>query len=188
MSILTEKLPDYIEVNNKKYPINSDFRHWIKVTGIVFGNDSEFKKLANVFCEVFSELPDAPAGEILSAVMSFYSPPQKINATENNKAGKRQYDFDYDAELIYSAFLQQYGIDLSCVKMHWWQFKALFDGLNDSTQFIKVVGYRSIKLSDIKDKEQKKYYRKMKQLYKLPDTRTQEEKEQAMNDMFEKMF
>jgi hypothetical protein len=64
----------------------------------------------------------------------------------------------------------------------------LFDGLNDSTQFIKVVGYRSIKLSDIKDKEQKKYYRKMKQLYKLPDTRTQEEKEQAMNDMFEKMF
>lgn len=43
--------------------------------------------------------------------------------------GERDFDYEQDAQEIYSAFWQTYQIDLFNVKMHWWQFSALFDGL-----------------------------------------------------------
>jgi hypothetical protein len=61
--------------------------------------------------------------------------------------------------------------------MHWWKFRTLFNGINENTLFSKITGYRSMNLEDIKDKEQKKYYEKMKRLYALPDNRTIEQKE-----------
>ena len=74
--------------------------------------------------------------------------------------------------------LKMIDIDLQETKyMHWWKFKALFDGLNENTEIVKIMGYRSINLSQIKDIEKRKYYKKMKRLYALPDMRTQEEKE-----------
>ena len=61
--------------------------------------------------------------------------------------------------------------------MHWWKFKALFDGLNENTEIVKIMGYRSVNLSQIKDSEKRNYYKKMKRLYAIPDMRSQEEKE-----------
>ena len=98
------------------------------------------------------------------------------------------FSFEHDSDMIYSAFYQQYNIDLSSAKMHWWQFKALFNGLSDTTQFIKVVGFRGVNLSEIKNNEMRKYYSKMKRIYKLPDNRSESEKEDALNAMFSASF
>ena len=46
------------------------------------------------------------------------------------------------------------------------------------------MGYRSIDLSKIKDKEQKAYYRKLKRDFALPDNRTEEEKERDFAEAF----
>jgi len=74
--------------------------------------------------------------------------------------------------------MQQYNIDLQEIKyMHWWKFKALFNGLAENTEIVKIMGYRAVNLSKIKDKEQKNFYKRMKKIYALPDTRSQEEKE-----------
>lgn len=188
MSLLTEKLPDSIIINDNKFPIKTDFRHWIKVTQIMMGQSSDIQKIADICSEVFCELPKASVKLVLNAVMDFYSPPRKVNLSGTDSKPKRQYDFEYDAELIYAAFLQQYGIDLTSTNMHWWKFKALFNTLDETTQFVKVIGYRSINLSEIKNKEQKKHYGKMKHIYRLPDSRTEEEKEEDMNNMIAKMF
>ena len=61
--------------------------------------------------------------------------------------------------------------------MHWWEFKALLQGLNDDTQFVKIMSYRAIDLGKIKDKEEKKRYKELQELYALPDMRTMEQKE-----------
>ena len=72
----------------------------------------------------------------------------------------------------------QYKIDLNSIKyLHWWKFKALFKSLNEKTQFVKIMGYRAMNLSKIKDKEMKSNYKRMQKLYALPDMRTEEEKE-----------
>ena len=39
------------------------------------------------------------------------------------------------------------------------------------------MGYRATDLSKIKDKDQKKYYREMQELYKIEEPLTEEEKE-----------
>ena len=126
--------------------------------------------------------------DALSAVFEFYSHDIQSKGNSKNHTEKRSFDFEYDAELIYSAFMQQYKIDLSEAQMHWWKFKSLFGGLSEDTHFVKVVQYRTMDLSKIKDKVQKKHYSKMKALYKLPDNRSEEQKEHSFSDMIEKMF
>ena len=46
------------------------------------------------------------------------------------------------------------------------------------------MGYRATELNTIKDKETKKFYKKMKKIYALPDMRTEEEKEYDFGEAF----
>ena len=81
--------------------------------------------------------------------------------------------------------MQQYGIDLQDIEyLHWWKFKALFNGLAENTQFVKIMGYRAMDISKIKDKKEKKRYRELQRLYALPDMRTEEEKEYDFAEAF----
>lgn len=101
------------------------------------------------------------------------------NKEKNNKSNNKQiYSYEFDDSYIYSAFLQQYNIDLQDIEyLHWWKFKALFEGLSKDTKIVEIMGYRAIDISKIKDKEEKARYKKLKKIYSLPDMRTAEEKE-----------
>ena len=98
---------------------------------------------------------------------------------ENGNTNKKQiYSYEFDAEYIYSAFMEQYKIDLNSIKyLHWWKFKALFNSLNESTLFSKIMSYRVTNTAKIKDAQTRKFYEKMQRLYQLPDMRSEEEKE-----------
>ena len=52
----------------------------------------------------------------------------------------------------------------------------MFKSLKEDNEIVKIMGYRSMKLSKIKDKEQKAYYTKMQNLYKLPVAKNDQEK------------
>lgn len=189
MNILTDTLPESLEICCKNCPVRSDFKTWIKVSRIMFGGDGDIEKMLEVLRLVFYEIPPNLA-EAMRAVIWFLSPPrEEARGGKNGESvKKRVFDYDFDAELIYSAFLQQYNIDLCTADLHWWQFRALFDNLTEETQFIKIVQFRSVDLAAIKDKEQRKHYRKMKNLYKLPDNRTQEQKEKDFNESISALF
>lgn len=102
-----------------------------------------------------------------------------------NKKTKQIYSYVFDNELIYSAFKDQYNVDLQDVNyLHWWKFKAMFEGLKSDNKIVEVMGYRATELNTIKDKEMKKFYKKMKKLYALPDMRTEEEKEYDFGEAF----
>ena len=102
----------------------------------------------------------------------------KEDYEERQEDAKQIYSYEFDDEYIFSAFMEQYGIDLNEIEyMHWWKFKSLFNSLNENTQFVKIMGYRNMNVSKIKDKEMKAHYKKMQKLYELPDMRTDEEKE-----------
>lgn len=147
------------------------------------------ENIVSIFSLVFYELPPN-FFDALKAVISFYSKNEEIKQDgEGSTYKKRYFDFEADGDFIYSSFLQQYNIDLcESEQLHWWKFKALMNGLSDETQFVKVVQYRGMDLSKIKDKEQKSFYRKMKALYKLPDNRSEEQKEKALNSAMEGLF
>ena len=64
--------------------------------------------------------------------------------------------YNQDAPYIISGFLECYGIDLTEIPyMHWWKFQMLIDGMNEDCELKKRMGYRSIDLNQIKDKEER---------------------------------
>lgn len=187
MSILTEALPDYIIVGGGKHPIKTDFKVWLEFSELVKDGNFDSKKIIGIFKLLFDDLPPNML-EALKAVFEFYAHSDKRSAKSGEKNKKRVFDFEYDADLIYASFMQQYKIDLTEVSMHWWRFKALFRCLSEDTQLMEAVKYRSIRLCDIKDNKQRKFYAKMKVAYKLPDNRSLEQRERELTEAFEKLF
>lgn len=171
MSILTKPLPETVRVDGKEYGINTDFRRWLEFEKIsIDGAMSEQDRIVRMLQLGYRyELP-SNIGLALQALIDFYKGGHDTVKTyqkgEGNK--KRAYDFEYDAPYIYAAFLAQYQIDLQTATLHWWQFRALFQALSEDNQIVKIMEYRSMDLSKIKDKEQKARYRKMQQIYALP--------------------
>ena len=185
MSILTKELPEYIVIDGKEHRIKTDFKIWLEFSEIVGSGELTPERIVKIFKIVFFELPPNML-KALKVVFEFYSHSEKTEKKE--KAEKKVFDFEYDADIIFASFMQQYKLDLTEVELHWWKFLNLFQNLSEDTKFMEVVKYRSIRLSDIKDKKQKKFYAKMKKLYSLPDNRNQAQKENDLISAFEKIF
>lgn len=198
MNIILDTMPDFLEIGGEKIFIDTDFRTWIRFDEALFWSDKPMEE------RLFSALDICYNGEIpadiqraVHAAIGFYAPNEEQikKHGENAQAeqgitvrGKQLYSFTYDASLICAAFLAQYGIDLTKDDLHWWLFRALFEGLNDENKICKVMEIRSIDLSKIKDKEQKAHYRRLKRIYRLPDPRSAEEQEADMINALSVMF
>lgn len=189
MNILVDNV-DKIVSSRIPIEINTDFR-----IGILFEllmQDESLSKIAkttqaiNLYYKKPNEIQDL--NKAIEDILWFYSCGKDEIAgkskKEDNKS-KQIYSYEFDAEYIYSAFLTQYGIDLQSVKqLHWWKFKAMFEGLKDDNKIVEIMSYRAIDLSKIKDKEEKARYKKLKKIYALPDMRTAEKKEADFGKAF----
>lgn len=115
-------------------------------------------------------------------IIWFYSCGKSEEKTsQKNRKGKNKqiYSYEFDNDLIYSAFKNQYNVDLEEIEyLHWWKFKAMFNGLKSDNRIVEIMGYRAMELSKIKDKDMKKHYKQLQEEYKLPDMRSEEEKEE----------
>lgn len=123
----------------------------------------------------------------INDIIWFYSCGKKEEekTSQKNKKGKNKqiYSYEFDNELIYSAFKDQYNIDLEEIDyLHWWKFKAMFNGLRSDNKIVEIMGYRAMDLSKIKDKDMKKQYKQLQEENKLPDMRSEEEKEEDFAD------
>ena len=58
----------------------------------------------------------------------------------------------------------------------------MFEGLKAENKICEIMGYRAVDVGKIKDKEEKKRYKKLQREWALPDDRTEEEKEQDFAD------
>ncbi|MGJ0843304.1 bacteriophage Gp15 family protein [Clostridium tertium] len=181
MNILVDLLPTEIEIDNKKYEINSDFR-----TSILFEllmQDRSIGEEDKIFMALQLYYPIIPQNINLAIekMLWFYRCGKDITKSKGNgkgKSGTQIYSFEHDDDYIYAAFIDQYNIDLQDIEyLHWWKFKAMFKSLKEDNEIVKIMGYRSVDLSKFKDKEQKVYYKQMKELYKLPDNISNSEKE-----------
>lgn len=184
-NILIDVLPHHIKIDGKVYKINSDFRtsmiFEMMINDDVLSNEEKTNVALNLY------YPKIPHERDLAveAIIWFYScgkREQKVNSENSrvrnsSKKNNRIYDYELDSEYIYSAFLDQYGIDLQDIEcLHWWKFRALFKSLKEDNQIVKIMGYRSIDVTKDMPKEQKDFYKKMKRLYEIPKSQTEKEK------------
>ena len=186
MNIITDGLPDCVEIDGETFHINTDFRVWVKIE-LLFSDDvPEGYRLPLALGLAFDTIPENKE-EAAEALLAFYSG-GKI--TEKKASGKKKksrrnrriYSFEYDSEYIYAAFMQAYGIDLADVKMHWFKFKALFAALPDECLMSKIMGWRALEITKDMPEASRKRYAELKEAYRLPLSQTEEEKIRAAKE------
>lgn len=201
MNILIDLLPTSVFIDGEEYEINTDFRIGILFEQLMQDKSlSDYQKLEGALSLYYPIVPHDKA-KAIEAIMQFYQCGKNNEQVEDGSSNEKLqndlsetstkgpiYSYEYDADLFYSAFKEQYQIDLQDEDLHWWKFKALFKGLSEDTKLSKVMNFRSIEITNDMSDSEKKYYRKMKQIYRLPDNRTEEEKEQDFNEALSKLM
>jgi hypothetical protein len=143
-------LPRTIVVRGKYYQIHTDFRYFLIVKRLLKN------KIRDITAFKFMYVDKVPLYEWagLKAIIDFMNSgsPLPRGIDEDNR--EIVIDYDIDAELIYSAFLENYNIDLLKTDLHWWQFKALLCGLHD-TKLNDVISFRLYKPSGKNDEYEK---------------------------------
>ena len=182
-NILLDKLP---EITPNGFKIQTDFRNAIKFELLMQDNELSTEiKIQLAFQLFYDEIIDVE--KQIEDIIWFYTCGKEIKTSQKNERSNRVkqiYSYEFDAGYIYSAFVEQYNIDLQEINMHWWKFKALFEGLNKNIKIIEIMGYRALDINKIKDKEERKYYKKLQKQYELPDMRSIEEKEADFGNLF----
>lgn len=180
-------LPENVCIDGTDYAVNTDFRVWIEIGEIIGGEADIFEKTERILklCYKNSLPPSLKAA--VEGIILFYAC-GKPGKTEGAKSAPPVVDFSEDAGMIGAAFYHDYGIDLWRSKLHWWQFRELFSSLGAENKIVKVMGWRGIDLSGIESKEEKKFYRKMKRLYRLSDKRSEAQKQRAFGEAMDDIF
>lgn len=169
---VTESLPKSIRIRNTSYRVRTDFRTWIHVESIF--TDSNIPAEHKLYV-LFSSLDlfygnkkifDEPMDAVYDGILSFWRMNKQYSSNSHVNSNDTAYDYDEDFDLICAAFKQQYNINLRRARMHWFEYKSLFDGLTKDTQFVKIVGYRTVDLNKI-PKEQRKEYKELKNFYAI---------------------
>lgn len=192
MTYLIDGLPRTIDVNGRKIAINTDFRAWIRYEEIMLKEDKKaqdqvMEVISSCLLEDFTLISLEELEELFDGFLWFYSLGKKVEDKEPEEekedseftAPSLVYSFEHDWAYIYSAFMECYNINLLTANLHWWEFKSLFEGLNQKCLFSRIMSFRSMKITSKMSKDEKKYYRTMKKIYALPDERTVEEKENS---------
>lgn len=173
--------PNKLTFQNKIYHINTSFQLVIEYFKYI--NDSDhlsIEERLNLALFSFVKEPTKQLNiqqktELVEKIYrSFIFTKKDQQRADLMKHQKKSFDYDQDIDLIYSAFLQQYNIDLSnpdiFQKLSWKKFNALLDGLTDETFFRKVTSYRQVKITDDMNDDTKQFLNQMKLLYALDST------------------
>lgn len=189
MNILVDDIdyPNQAEVNGERYEIRTNFRVSI-LFELMMQDDSlgfrqKVRKGLNLYYPVVPNDWDAA----VDTALWFYRCGREETTAQKRMAARRGktpiYSFEHDAGLIYAAFLLAYNIDLQDIGyMHWWRFRYLFNSLPKDCEFMRAMEYRSIDINDKMPKEQKDFYKKMKRLYALPLSRTEDDRQAAIEN------
>lgn len=182
---LTEFLPTSVDVAGDFYGIKTDFRDILRYDELIRSqNDGNtiLKAVGMLLGDDILQKPDINPEEVVDAIGWFV---QRGDSGQKNTLPRATLglnnatpmDFETDAALIYTAFLQTYKIDLyDTPYLHWWKFNWMLEDISSECRLSKVIEYRTI---DVKNKnlskEQKKVYSALQRYFKVQEKRTEED-------------
>lgn len=182
MDLTLKSLPNTIEVRGRDFAVYTDFRIWLRFS-IEFNawRNSGCKGVLNIRYLFMNELPTFESAIDYTGILEFAFP--KSVVPHGSIDGDQVLFYEYDGDYIYSAFLQQYGIDLLETDLHWHKFKALLNGLI-GTKLNDIMGYRSYTGQSNKNLDIQ--YRRLKEAWLPPSQETIEdlEEEEKFNNYF----
>lgn len=191
---LSRKLTDELVLGDEVYSMNIAFNKVLKVMELI--NDDEFddiykpylaiqiltdvdftealtpEQATAIFKLIFEEHIRIIPAKDSAPVLDLAGNPikSKIRSKSQSEDGERLFSLKYDAEYIYSSFMQAYGIDLIDAQnvLHWKKFNALLNGLPSDTKFVEVLKIRSYKPQKGDSTKYKERMKRLKKEYALP--------------------
>lgn len=203
-NILLDPLPHAVTVEGREIPIRADYRTGIRFEQLIWDRQISEKERVIRGLLLFFDRADLPATTegvmaAYDAALWFYrlgeelpkKPEKPVTGDEapaqrpGKRPPKRLIDYGQDAQYIYAAYLDQYGIDLQEAKdLHWWKFRTLFAGLREDHMIMKIIGYRAAVPSTIKNKTERARIQRLQALYSIRDDLTAEERADRAGDIF----
>lgn len=179
-NLLTDDLPVAIEIDSYVYAINTGFKAIIKAVAAIDDigqppkKETDITAVAGYYTKlnqsidkflhlIYGQKTHNPVKAFEKAV-EFIQFDKDESRVEDEK-NENSFDFAADAKYIYSAFLQQYAVDLTVTDLHWWKFKALLQSLKEC-KLTDIIYYRTADLSECKGKELERMVR-LKDMYSL---------------------
>ncbi len=186
MNILTEQLPTAIEVNDKIYDLNTDFRNCLKIIIAFEDNElAEIEKCSILINLLYTEVPKN-VDEALRLGIKFLNCGEEGENANTSNLG-RLYSFEKDSKYIYSAIKQSHNIDLEQIEyLHWWKFVYMFLDLNENCFFNKIIYLRKQKKLGKLNKEEREVYCNMIDILELPKDYNHEE-QRAVDDFLKNL-
>lgn len=188
---LYEVFPESVMIDGITYRLNLSFDRVLRYLDL-FGepelNAEDITDIGYSWLVIKPQnVPLAVKSAVLAHIRSeILNPPHRSLHTQ--KKPPKAVDFGYDAEEIYSSFMQAYGIDLVKMrgKMHWCSFIALFRGLPDDTPIKRIMNIRTREIP-APTKSNAKYIQnltELKTLYALPAESSESEMQDNLNNLF----
>lgn len=136
MDLTKAVLPDSVEVLGRHYRIRTGHSYWFQFARMI-----EERQYLNSF-DIFyvRDVPeDRKAG--VDALSGFYAEPGVLPRS-TGEGGERVLDYAIDANLIYAAIFQCYGVDLFERQIHWHKVRAMIAG-STGTRLNEIISYRT---------------------------------------------
>ena len=189
LNLAKVKLPDCIECGGKFFNIKTDFRTWLCFSQAVNEKKAVVDDVDFVYADEIPPAEEKP--EAFKKLLEFYMPKNELpRKVESKEGGAKILDYVLDADYIYAAFLEQYGIDLletdkkgHAIELHWHKFLALLSGLH-GTKLNEIMSWRGWS-GDTKT-EYGKQMAKLRSVWELPEE--QNEKVQEDLEKFNALF
>lgn len=157
-------LPETVEVDGSLYTIQTSFKYFLRFIELLANKDIKPQDFDFMYK---SKKPQNRESGLI-ALVQFCNPPQILPHTDKlESSSEKAVDYAVDADYIYAAFLEQYGIDLVESDMHWYKFQALFRGLHN-TKLNEIIGYRSYENTGGKRDAYTRQMEKLKNAWELP--------------------
>ena len=157
------RLPGAVEVEGSLYNIQTSFKYWLRFLELLENKDVT----PNDFDFMYRNSKPSNRQDGILALMQFCNPPEVLPRFRESEGDGKVVDYIIDADYIYSAFMEQYGVDLITSDMHWYKFQALFRGLHD-TKLNEIIGYRVYKHTSGKKDSYVRHMEKLRSAWELP--------------------
>ena len=161
--------PEFVRIENKKYKINTDFRIAIECQDIATNVDiGDYERALAIIYKLYGDEGIKSPNhyeKLLELGTKYLSCGKEVEAKNNEEP---DMDFTQDMDYIEASFMSDYNIDLSNVKMHWWKFYNLINGLSNSEignccVLNRVRNLRTYDTKDIKDPKDLEKIKRAKQ-------------------------
>lgn len=170
------EMPEHLVIDGTAYPIDTDFRVGIRVRQMIW--DPYYQTHTAQLFDGIRRLLFGAGSSVCCTETSFFAAviwylldgrmsPDRIGRRLAGGDGRERdmasritavsgdaepvFSYLWDMPALYAAFLEVYRVDLLSVKMHLWQFDALFASLPGDCALQKTMALRAASADDAED-------------------------------------